>query len=122
MLAIKKQEGDRVFVHLRGPLNADLMQAGLEDLIEAAEDLANGTMLYVIDDFEWPTAGALAVEFKMMPNLLKLLGKFRKCAVLCDSGWIRKVAEIEGMLIPGLEIKSFVSKDREAAENWLKQA
>ncbi|MGS4885945.1 hypothetical protein [Roseibium sp. MB-4] len=58
MLAIEKQEGDRVFVHLRGPLNADLMQAGLEDLIEAAEDLTNGTMLYVIDDFEWPTAGA----------------------------------------------------------------
>ena len=49
-------------------------------------------------------------------GLFKLVGRFPKCAVLCDAGWIRIVAELEGKIIPGLEIKSFRAEDRAAAE------
>ena len=81
--------------------------------------ISNGRILYTISDFEMPTLGAMAVELYRMPKLLGLIGKFDKCAVLCDTAWIRTAAEIEGAVIPSLAIKSFGLKDIEAAEAWL---
>jgi hypothetical protein len=39
--------------------------------------------------------------------------------VLTDKIWIKKVSEIEGALIPGLEIKAFDRDQKEAADAWL---
>lgn len=76
-------------------------------------------MLCTICDFEMPTLGAMAVELYRMPKLFRLTGKFDKCAVLSDTAWIRTAAEIEGVAIPSLEIKSFALADIKAAEAWL---
>ena len=38
---------------------------------------------------------------------------------MSDTGWIKKAAEIEGALIPGLVIKSFDLDAEDAAEAWL---
>ena len=40
-------------------------------------------------------------------------------AVLSDSDWLKKAAEIEGALFPGIEIKSFGLDGQEVAEAWL---
>jgi hypothetical protein len=39
--------------------------------------------------------------------------------VVSDAGWIRTAAEIEGALIPSLEIKSFPVGAEDRAEDWL---
>ena len=69
-----------------------------------------------------PTAGALVVEFSRLPGLFGLLRRFDRCAVLSNRTWLRTIAEFEGMLIPGLEIKAFEYADTEAAEAWLESA
>ncbi len=122
MLTIEKPDPNRVDIRLHGPIDAEEMRSGLDALIAAAEGVENGVMLYIIDDFEWPSASALAVEFGRLPQLFGLIGKFRRCAVLCEEAWIRSLAEVEGVLIPGLEIKSFERADRAAAEAWLAEA
>jgi len=66
-----------------------------------------------------PTLGAMAVELYQMPHLLGLIGKFDKCAVISDAAWIRKAAEIEGMVFRSLAIKSFSAAQFDAAEVWL---
>lgn len=119
MLHISKPSADRLDIELSGVLDADAMRDGLDSLIEMSEGINNGKMLYRISDFEMPTLGALAVEFQHMPKLFQLIGKFDKCAVLSDAGWIRKAAEIEGAVIPGLEIKSFTLSNAQSAEDWL---
>ena len=119
MLRISKPSADRLDLELSGALDTKAMQAGLDDLIEQSLDITHGKMLYKVMDFEMPTMGALAVEFRQMPKLLGLISKFDKCAVLSDVAWIRTAAEIEGAVIPSLEIKSFSLSATAAAECWL---
>lgn len=119
MLTITKPSANRLDLALSGSLNADQMRAGLEKLIAGAEGISGGKMLYTIGDFELPTMGALGVELQLMPKLFGLLGKFDRCAVVSDTAWVRTAAEVEGALIPGLEIKSFPNASMQAAEEWL---
>lgn len=119
MLKISKPSANRLDIELAGSLDADIMATALDQLIEQSEGISNGVMLYKITGFELPTLGALAAEFQRMPKLLGLIGKFDRCAVLCDTAWIRTAAEIEGAVIPTLAIKSFELSDVKAAEAWL---
>ena len=119
MLNVSKPSANRLDIELSGVLDADEMARALDLLIEKSEGVTQGVMLYTISDFEMPTLGAMAVEFQRMPKLFNLVRKFDKCAVLCDTAWIRTAAQIEGAVIPSLAIKSFALADKTAAEAWL---
>ena len=122
MLTVTKPAPNRVDIALSGALDAETMEASLVALIEKSADVTNGRMLYTITDLSMPSLGAIGVEFKHLPKLFGLLGKFDRCAVVCDAGWIRTAAEIEGALFPGIEIKSFELGETDAAEAWLAAA
>jgi len=64
---------------------------------------------------------AMAIEFWRLPAMLGLIRKFDRCAVLADQTWLKMISEIEGALIPGLEIKGFDRENEAAAEAWLSQ-
>ena len=119
MLKITKPSANRIDLELNGEINAIIMRKGLDDLIAQSQDVTNGTMLYTITDFSMPTLGAMAVEMARIPQLLGLLAKFDKCAVLSDSGWLRTAANVEGALFPGIEIKGFEIGELAKAEAWL---
>lgn len=119
MLNVSKPSANRLDIDLSGALDADEMARALDHLIEESEGVTHGVMLYTISDFEMPTLGAMAVELLRMPKLFNLVRKFDKCAVLCDTAWIRTAAEIEGAVIPSLAIKSFALAEKIAAQEWL---
>lgn len=119
MLNVSKISANRVDIELSGTLDASEMRTALDHLIRESEGVSNGKMLYTISDFAMPTLGAMAVEVYRMPKLFGLLGKFEKCAVLCDTSWIRTAAEIEGAVFRFLDIKSFTLGESQAAEAWL---
>ena len=119
MLTITKPSADRVDITLDGKIDADIMRTALDDLIAKSDGVKGGKMLYRITNFELPTLSAIAVEFTRLPKLFGLLGAIDKCAVLSDSDWLRKAAEIEGALFPGIEIKSFGLDQQDVAEEWL---
>ncbi|WP_295317480.1 STAS/SEC14 domain-containing protein [Roseobacter sp.] len=119
MLSVSKPSANRLNLSFSGTLDADQMRIALDKLIEHSDGISGGTMLYRISDFQLPTLGALAVEFRHLPELLSLAGRFEKCAVLSDEAWIRTAAEIEGAIFPSLEIKAFPLSAEEAAEAWL---
>jgi hypothetical protein len=119
MLNVTKPAPDRVDVTVSGAVDAAAMRAGLDELIRLSEGVRNGRMLYRITDFSMPTLGALGVELGRLPRLFALVARFDRCAVLSDTAWLRRAAEMEGALIPGLEIKSFDLPDAAAAEAWL---
>ena len=119
MLTVTKPSPDRVDITLSGTLDADAMRAGLDELITLSAGVKHGLMLYRITDFSMPTLGAIGVEFQRLPKLFALIARFDRCAVVSDAAWLRKAAEIEGALIPGLTIKSFELPEAQAAEAWL---
>ena len=121
MLNIQKKSANRVDIDLSGKLDAEGMRKALDALFDASQDVQKGRMLYTISDFSIPTAAAIGVELSRLPKLFGLLSKFDKCAVISDAAWIRKAAEVEGLVFPGIDIRSFTSDERSAAEAWLNE-
>lgn len=119
MFTVTKIAANRVDIELSDKLDSEEMKRALDELVEQSKDVENGLMLYDIIDFQMPSMGALAIEFSKLPSLFGLIRKYQRIAVLSDKNWIKKASEIEGMLIPGCEIKAFDRDQKEAAEIWL---
>lgn len=117
MLNVVRNGENRIDLELSGKIDSEAMRIGLDELFTQSEGIEHGTMLYRIKEFDLPTLGAIGVEFKKLPELFKLIGRFDKAAVLADQSWLRVASKVEGALIPGLEIKAFELD--EEAEAWL---
>ena len=121
MFTVVKNGPNRLDIEFGGKLDSDDMRKALDELAEAAEGIENGRMLYRVNDFQIPTLAALGVEFSRLPKMFGLIRRFKRAAVLADEQWVQKISEIEGALIPGLEIKGFDLDQESDAEAWLMQ-
>lgn len=119
MLIVTHPAPNRIDIELSATLDADMMRAGLDDLVEKSQAVRDGVMLYKIPSFSMPTGGALLVEMMRLPQLFETIRHFKRCAVVTDIGWLRTAAEVEGAMMPGLSIKGFEMGDIAAAEAWL---
>jgi len=119
MFEITRKGADRLDITMSGKLNAEEMKTALDELVDKSEKIENGRMLYDVIDFHLPSLSAIAIEFSRFPAMFKWIRKFRRAAVLADRSWIKKVSELEGSLIPGLDIKVFDRNRRTEAEIWL---
>lgn len=121
MFQVMRNGENRVDVDFAGKLNSDDMRAALDQLTQQSEGIEHGRMLYRIGSFSMPTLGAIGVELTHIPQLLRVVRRFDRMAVVADKGWVRTASEVEGALIPGLQIKAFDSIQEAKAEAWLQQ-
>ncbi|MGQ7959041.1 STAS/SEC14 domain-containing protein [Pseudomonas sp. SP16.1] len=121
MFKVTRSGDQRIDVDFAGKLDSDAMRVALDELIQAAEGIEHGQMLYRIGSFEWPTLGAVGVELGRIPQLLRFIRQFDRVAVVADQQWLRTASAVEGALIPGLTIKAFDSIHEAEAEAWLQQ-
>ena len=121
MYKVERIGDSRVNLEFSGKLTGDDMRSLLDELIAASDDMKDGVLFYRISGFEFPELQALAVELTYLPDLFGLIGKFKRCAVVADAGWIQTISEIEGVLIPGLEIRAFDPDQEDDAEKWLSE-
>ncbi|BFM48969.1 STAS/SEC14 domain-containing protein [Marinomonas sp. THO17] len=119
MFHVEKQGENHLYIEFDGQLDSLQMEVALNEFILLAQGIEKGTMLYEIAAFHMPSFSAIAVKLSKLPTLFSLIGKFRKAAVLTDEKWLQKVSEIEGLLIPGLDIKAFSLDEKADAEAWL---
>lgn len=119
MLSIGRAGANRLDFKMSGKLDADTMSKALDVFENESEGIENGMVLCNVVDDQLPTLGALSVEFSRLPGLFGLLKRFRRAAVLSDRKWIKAVSELEGKLMPGLEIKEFDRDKKAEAEAWL---
>jgi len=119
MFKIERVSENRLDIEMSGKLDSEGMAAALDELVEKSEGIENGKMLYDVIDYQLPTLGAISLEFKRMPKMFGLIKRFRWAAVLSDKTWLKTISELEGKLMPGLEIKAFDRNERAAAELWL---
>ena len=119
MYTVSKPAANRLDLAISGSIDKTEMARLLDELIAQSADVTGGRMLYRISDFSMPGLAAIAVEIRRLPQLFGLIRRFDRIAVISDAAWIRRAAEIEGALIPGLAVKSFEPGAAEAAEAWL---
>ncbi|WP_028583748.1 SpoIIAA family protein [Desulfogranum mediterraneum] len=119
MFKVTENGTNRLDIELSGKLDSEGMRNALDELVEKSEHIQQGRMLYEVVEFQLPSLEAIAIELSRLPAMFRLMKKFERAAVLSDKNWIKTVSEIEGALIPGLEIKAFDRNQREEAEAWL---
>lgn len=119
MFKIKPNGPRRLDIELSGKLDAEEMKAALDDLVRKSEGIKHGRMLYDVIDFHLPSLAAIKVEFARLTEMLGLMKKFERAAVLSDKIWLKKISELEGLFYPGLEIKAFDRDQKAEAEDWL---
>ncbi len=119
MFKVTRVSEHRLDIEMSGKLNSVEMEKALDELVIKAEGIESGRMLYDVIDYHLPALGAIGIEFSRLPSMLKLMKKFDRAAVLTDKAWLKMASEIEGALIPGLEIKVFSREQKTEAEAWL---
>ncbi|MGH1340247.1 MAG: STAS/SEC14 domain-containing protein [Nannocystales bacterium] len=121
MFTVTRVSPIRVEIESSGKLDGDEMNAALDSLIRETEGLEHGQMLFRVGEFALPTFAGLKVEFARLPSMLGFVRKFRRCAVLADQRWLKRISELEGALIPGVEIRGFGLEQQATAEAWLEE-
>jgi hypothetical protein len=119
MFKVIQNGTNRLDLEMSGKLDAEEIRIAIDELVSKSENIENGKMLYDVIDFRLPSLGAIAIEFSVLPTVFGLLKKFDRTAVLTDKAWLKKLSELEGILYPGLKIKSFSRDQRAEAEAWL---
>jgi hypothetical protein len=119
MFKVIQKGTNRLDLEMSGKLDAQEVKIALDELVSKSEKIENGKMLYDVIDFRFPSLGAIAIEFALLPTVFGLLKKFDRTAVLTDKAWLQKLSELEGILYPGLQIKAFNRNQRIEAEEWL---
>ncbi len=102
-----------------GQIDAIGMEVALTMLSEQMIGMHHGGILMRAHDVQWPTLGAIAVELRHWAQLMALIQKVDKVALITNQDWLRRAAAIESAVIPNLVIKSFGPEDEAAARAWL---
>jgi hypothetical protein len=119
MFKLMRVSDDRLDIEMSGKLDSKAMIKALDELIEKSEGIENGKMLYDVVDYHLPSLGAVGVELSRIPAMFGFINKFNRAAVLSNKAWLKTISEIEGRLMPGLEIKAFSREEKSEAEAWL---
>ncbi|MGW8247780.1 MAG: STAS/SEC14 domain-containing protein [Acidiferrobacterales bacterium] len=119
MFKVSRVSRDRLDITMSGKLNSEEMKEALDELVNKSKDIHDGKLLYDVVDFHLPSLNAIAIEFSRFPAMFGWIRKFKRAAVLTDKTWIKKISELEGALVPGIEIKGFERDQKDEAETWL---
>lgn len=106
-------------VEVSGAMTAVAMEIALDMLVPEVRNMSHGGVLMRAQGVEWPSLGAIGVELRHWAQLMAMIRKVDKVAVLTDQGWVRNLATVESLLVPNLEIRSFAPDAEAAARSWL---
>jgi hypothetical protein len=117
------RESDSLLVmRASGSMDAVAMEVALDMLVAEVEGMHHGNMLMYAEGVEWPSLGAIGVELRHWAQLMAMVEKIDRVAVLTDEAWVRAITMAESALIPNLVIKAFPIDKEADARAWLAEA
>ena len=119
MFKVERSSDDRLDIRMSGKLDNEAMLKALDELVEKSEGINNGKMLYEVVDYHLPSLAAIGIELSRIPEMSGFIKKFSRAAVLSDKAWLKTISELEGKLMPGLEIRAFSREQKSEAVKWL---
>jgi len=108
-----------LIIEASGAMTPVAMEVALDMLVPEVKDMHHGGILMRAESVEWPTLGAIGVELRHWVQLMAMIRKVDRVAVLTGKGWVRNLAAVESLLVPNLEIRSFALDAEAEARTWL---
>jgi hypothetical protein len=119
MFKVERSSDDRLDIQMSGKLDNEGMLKALDELVENPKASVTENMLYEVVDYHPPSLGAIGIELSRIPEMSGFIKKFSRAAVLSDKAWLKTISELEGKLMPGLEIRKFSREQKSEAVEWL---
>ncbi|AHM05737.1 hypothetical protein roselon_03482 [Roseibacterium elongatum DSM 19469] len=114
-----READDLLVLEVQGSMDARAMEVALTLLVDEMEGLHHGACLMRAEGVAWPSLGAIGVEIRHWVQMMAMVEKLDKVAVLTDETWVRAIAAVESALIPNLVIRAFAPDQEERARAWL---
>ncbi|SKA35118.1 STAS/SEC14 domain-containing protein [Consotaella salsifontis] len=121
MLSVTPSPSNILIIETRGKLDGDDIDraiAAYEDKLAGAGEAKIST-LAVLRDFDGMTAEALLKDVRYGLARLGDLGRVHRVAVVTDANWLRRIADLQNIVLPRVEIRAFPMADESSARSWL---
>ncbi len=96
--------------------DVELAWASLDAALDEAETIGLYAEVVGLDGF---TLAGLVEDLARGIKALGEWGRFARYAVVSDKAWLRTLADLEGKLLPGIEIRTYTPEEAPAAVAWL---
>jgi SpoIIAA-like len=109
-----------VALRVNGSIDRDDIERGIaavEDALARQECIA----LYTEIAMTGMTPGAFARDLGYGLRHLRELRRFARIAVVTEQEWVRRVVQVQGRILPQIEIRTFTPGEQDAALTWVAQ-
>ncbi|WP_262029199.1 STAS/SEC14 domain-containing protein [Microvirga sp. Mcv34] len=109
-----------VAMRVSGQVDKDDIERGIAAVEEA---LARGRRiaLYIEIAMTGMTPGAFARDLGYGLRHLSELRRFARMAVVTEQEWVRRIVQVQGRILPQIEIRTFAPGERDEALTWVAQ-
>lgn len=119
---IDLEQNNVLGLRLKGKLDHETATAFMDELKSEYESVKHFRLYLEMDHID-------DVEFSAIWESLKFLvshfgeyrSKLERIAVVSDERWVRRAAEIENKLLPGITEKAFSFADKDIARDWIRE-
>ncbi len=115
----KRESEHLLVIEGSGRLDAVSMEVALDMLVREMDGMHHAGILMRDQGFEWPTLAAIGVELRHWGQMMAMVQKIDRVALVSSSPLIRGAALVESALIPNLTIRNFDPDQEKAARAWL---
>ncbi|WP_457091539.1 STAS/SEC14 domain-containing protein [Microvirga sp. P5_D2] len=91
--------------------------AAVEEALAGQERIA----IYAEISMSGMTPGAFARDLGYGLRHLRELRRFARMAVVTEQEWVRRIVQVQGRILPQIEIRTFAPGERDAALAWVAQ-
>lgn len=110
-----------VAMRVSGRVTTDDLQTAI-DAIETVKKAHPRVSLYTeIDEMRWMTFTAFLRDLGYGLTQIGDLDRYYRAAVLSDKHWVRHLTRLENRLFRTLEIRTFPTRERPTALEWVRQ-
>jgi len=120
MLEVLPSPEHVVALRVSGSIDRDDIERGIaavEDALARQERIA----VYAEIAMTGMTPGAFARDLGYGLRHLHELRRFARMAVVTEQEWVRRVVQVQGRILPQIEIRTFTAGERDAALTWVAQ-
>ena len=120
-VAVTDLSPNSIRIDASGKIEAEATAAMLDRLFEVVGDRENLGVLAVYSAIRFPSLGAIGSELRRLDELWSLAKRIDRIAIVTDQGWVRKVATVEGKVLP-LTVRVFEPGQETAAAAFATRA
>ncbi len=120
MLEVLPAAAHVVAMRVSGRIDTDDIERGIAAVDEALAH-QDRIALFVEIAMSGMSPGALARDLGYGLRHLRELHRFARMAVVTEQDWVRRIVQIQGRVLPQIEIRTFALGERDEALTWVAQ-